>query len=64
MMVAINLITVKPSAPAPPAKIIQLVVHYVGAKKDYSKGFRFQFTPAIGDGTKLDFGTSDRAPEV
>lgn len=58
----INLITVKPSAPAPPAKIIQLVVHYVELKKDYSKGFRFQFTPAIGDGTKLDFGTSDRAP--
>jgi len=47
----INLITVKASAPAPPGKIIQLVVHYVELKKDYGKNFRFQFTPEINDGS-------------
>lgn len=47
----INLITVKASAPPPPGKIIQLVVHYVELKKDYGKSFRFQFTPEINDGS-------------
>lgn len=45
----INLITIKPGAPPPPGKIIQLVVHYVELKKDYGKSFRFQFTPEIAD---------------
>jgi pilus assembly protein CpaC len=54
----INLITIRPSAPPPPGKIIQLVVHYVELKKDYSKGFRFQFTPAIDDKTNLTFSSS------
>jgi pilus assembly protein CpaC len=55
--VVINLLTVK-SAPAPePGKIIQLVVHYVELKKDYNKGFRFQWTPTIGDGSNLAFNS-------
>lgn len=56
----INLITVKPSAPPPPGKIIQLVVHYVELKKDYGKNFRFQFTPEISDnsGVKIESGSN------
>src|SRR5690606_31853694 len=41
----INLLQVRMPAPPPPAKIIQLVVHYVELKKDYQRGFNFQFTP-------------------
>ncbi len=58
----INLITVKASAPPPPGKIIQLVVHYVELKKDYAKNFRFQFTPTIGDDSKVSFVSGDRSP--
>lgn len=58
----INLISVKAAAPPPPGKIIQLVVHYVELKKDYSKGFRFQFTPEIADGSSLTVATGDRNP--
>lgn len=58
----INLITVKPSAPAPPGKIIQLVVHYVELKKDYGKGFNFQFTPTIGDNSSISVQSGDRSP--
>ena len=57
----INLITVKPGAPPPPGKIIQLVVHYVELKKDYGKNFRFQFTPTIGDGSSINVQSGDRS---
>jgi len=49
----INLIVVKEAAAAPPAKMVQLVVHYVELKKDYSKAFRFQFTPTLEDSSSL-----------
>jgi len=58
----INLITVKAAAPPPPGKIIQLVVHYVELKKDYAKGFRFQFTPEIADGSGITITSGDRNP--
>lgn len=51
----INLITVRPAAPPPPSKIIQLVVHYVELKKDYQRGFRFQFMPNLQDQSQLTF---------
>lgn len=51
----INLIQVKEAAPKPPAKMIQLVVHYVELKKDYSKAFKFQFTPELGDQSQIAF---------
>jgi pilus assembly protein CpaC len=58
----INLLSLKPS-PAPRAKkIIQLVVHYVELKKGYERGFRFQWTPGISDGTKINFATGSREP--
>lgn len=35
-------------------KLIQVTVHYVELKKDYNKGFLFQWTPIIGeDGTRI-----------
>lgn len=46
----INLITVKEAPQAPPPKMVQLVVHYVELKKDYSKSFRFEWRPGIADG--------------
>ena len=62
----VNLITVKAAAAAPPAKIIQLVLHYVELKKDYGKGFNFQFTPSLDtNGGSIQFGTgSERAGGV
>jgi pilus assembly protein CpaC len=60
--VVINLITLKPSPEAEPSKIIQVVVHYVELQKDYTKGFRFQWTPDIGDGTGVQFSSGDRSP--
>ncbi len=56
----INLITVKASAPPPPGKIIQLVVHYVELQKDYSKGFRFQFMPSLKEDSGIQFSTGGR----
>jgi pilus assembly protein CpaC len=58
----INLITVKAAAPPPPGKIIQLVVHYVELKKDYARGFNFQFTPTIDDQSGLTFSSGSREP--
>lgn len=55
----INLIHVKEAAAPPPAKMIQLVVHYVELKKDYGKNFRFEWRPGISDGTKMDFSTGE-----
>lgn len=58
----INLITVKEQAPAPPSKMIQLVVHYVELNKDYSKAFKFQFTPQLDDGSQLQFQSNSNSP--
>jgi pilus assembly protein CpaC len=58
----INLLTIKEAAPPPPGKIIQLVFHYVELNKDYTKGFRFQWTPDISDGSKVEFGSTSRTP--
>jgi pilus assembly protein CpaC len=55
----INLLTVKPAPEAEPSKIIQLVVHYVEMQKDYTKGFRFQFTPEVSDESKVQFSNNE-----
>lgn len=55
--VVINLIAVRPPPEQEPNKIIQLVVHYVELQKDYSRSFRFQWTPDIGDGSSLQYST-------
>jgi pilus assembly protein CpaC len=55
----VDLISVKPSQPAPPGKIIQLVIHYVELNKTYLKSFRFQFMPGLRDGSQLTFSTGD-----
>lgn len=60
--VVINLIKIKPAPAEEPKKIVQLVVHYVELQKDYTKGFRFQWTPDIGDGSSLQFTTGGRSP--
>jgi pilus assembly protein CpaC len=53
----INLIVVKAQPQAPPAKTIQLVVHYVELSKDYTKGFRFQFMPSLNQESGVTFST-------
>jgi pilus assembly protein CpaC len=58
----INLVDIKAPGEAPPKKTIQLIVHYVELNKDYSRLFRFQFTPDIADGGNLQFQTGSRAP--
>lgn len=60
--VVINLISVRPPAEPEPEKIIQMVVHYVELQKDYIKGFRFQWTPDVGDGSSLQFSTGGNSP--
>lgn len=60
--VVINLIRVRPPPEAEPAKIVQMVVHYVELQKDYTKGFRFQWTPDIGDNSGIEFSSGGRSP--
>ncbi len=58
----INLITVRPAAPDEPGKIVQMVVHYVELQKDYSKSFRIQWMPDMGDGSNMTFSSGGRSP--
>ncbi|MDG0814829.1 BON domain-containing protein [Bdellovibrio svalbardensis] len=57
----INLIQVKEAAPKPPSKMIQMVVHYVELNKDYSKAFKFQFTPELADNSQLTVSSGGSA---
>lgn len=59
--VVINLINVRSAPDAPPSKIVQIVIHFVELQKDYTKGFRFQWTPDIGDGSSVQFTTGGRS---
>lgn len=38
-------------------KILWITVHYVELKKDFNKGFMFQWTPTVQDGTSITAGT-------
>lgn len=58
----IDLLTVKPAPEAEPAKIIQLVIHYVELQKDYTNGFRFQWTPDVSDKSNVDVSTGGNSP--
>ncbi|MFZ4403613.1 MAG: BON domain-containing protein [Pseudobdellovibrionaceae bacterium] len=58
----VNLIQIKEAAAKPPSKLIQLVVHYVELNKDYSKSFKFQFTPSLKDGSQLSFQSGGNSP--
>lgn len=55
----INLIEIKDAPAAPPPKMVQLVVHYVELKKDYSKSFRFEWRPGIEDGSGVKFSSGE-----
>lgn len=55
----INMLTVKEGAPAPPKKIVQLNLHYVELKKDYSKSFRFEWAPKISDDSGVRASSGD-----
>lgn len=61
--VVINLIKIRPQRDTAsiPKKTIQVVVHYVELQKDYSKSFRFQWTPDLGDGSSVEFSTGGRS---
>ena len=39
--------------------MVQIVVHYVELKKEYSRAFRFQWAPDIADGSQIDFLQED-----
>ncbi len=60
--VVINLIAVRAPPEVEPPKIVQMVIHYVELQKDYSKSFRFQWLPDLGDGSSLEFATGGRSP--
>ncbi len=55
----INMISVKEGAPPPPKKLVQMNIHYVELKKDYSKSFRFEWAPKISDETGVKAATGD-----
>ena len=59
----VNLIKIKEAPPKKPEpeKIIQLVVHFVELKKEYSKAFKFQWTPDIADDSSVGFTTGGRS---
>ena len=46
-----------PPREKPPDKLIQIIVHFVELQKDYTKFFRFDWTPQLGDQTKYEFRT-------
>lgn len=53
----VDLIIVKePPKKAERKKIIQLIVHYVELSKDYGKGFKFQWSPDLGENSAISFG--------
>lgn len=54
----LDLIKIRDAPPREPAKIIQVVVHFVELSKSYTKGFRFQFTPEISDGSGISLSSS------
>lgn len=59
--VVINLINIRRAPASAPKKIIQIVVHYVELQKDFSKSFRFQWTPNLADGSKVEFSSGGSA---
>ncbi|MCB0393568.1 MAG: pilus assembly protein [Bdellovibrionales bacterium] len=58
----VNMLGMKPAPEPEPGKTIKLVVHFVELQKDYQKGFRFQWTPDLKDGTSVQFQTDSRSP--
>lgn len=60
--IVINMINVRPPPEGEPSKILQVVVHYVELQKDYSKSFRFQFLPDLGDSSQMQFSSGGRSP--
>ena len=58
----INLIRIPPEEKPPPPpkpqdKLIQIIVHFVELNKDYGKLFRFDWSPDLREGSKLEFAT-------
>ncbi len=51
----INDIIVQAAPPAPPAKTIQVVVHYVELKKDYSRSFDIGWRPSLAENMQVQF---------
>ena len=58
-----NIVVSKPSGPKDDRKkLVQITVHYVELKKDYNKGFLFQWTPAFNSGgTRVTVNTGGPA---
>lgn len=60
----INLLAIKESAPAPPPKMVQLVIHYVELNKDYSKAFKIGWLPQLSDNSQMTFQTGSESGGV
>lgn len=59
----VNLIKIKAKKVKEPLKkLIQIDVHYVELAKDYTKGFRFQWTPDLGDGSSINITSTNNGP--
>ncbi|MCC6278193.1 MAG: BON domain-containing protein [Oligoflexia bacterium] len=56
----INLLTIKPGPEPQPGKIIKVIVHFVELQKDYTKGFRFQWTPTLKENSGIQFSSGSR----
>ena len=56
----INMLNIRAKPPAPPKKIIQLVVHYVQMSKRYLKSSSFRWSPSLKDNTDIGFTKDTR----
>ncbi len=57
----INLLTIKAAPEAQPGKIIKIIVHYVELQKDYTRGFRFQWTPTLKEDSGVQFSSGGQS---
>ena len=60
-LVVINLLQVRPPQANPPAKIIQLIVHYVELSKKYLRSSSFRWAPGLQDETNIRFQQDGRS---
>lgn len=57
----INLITIKAGPEPQPGKIIKIIVHFVELQKDYTRGFRFQWTPTLKEDSGVQFSSGGQS---
>ncbi len=55
----VNLMTVRPTPPAPPQKVIKILLQYVELSKAYVRSFSFSWSPTIEDRSEITLDLKD-----